>query len=227
MNSIAIVTGYSSGLGRSISESLLSAGWTVIGVARHRFSDPVENVNGLLLQVQGSVVDQQTVDEAFRRAEELGGANLVVNCAGQGCFGDVGSYSASDVMTAIEGNLVGLIVFSDRAIQHMQDRGGDIVNIMSTAAKKYRPGESVYTAAKWGAKAYTRTVREAIKARKLKIRIFEVYPCGMNTPFWKTAIRPVADGSAFPEPGPIAAAILNAVFEASSSYQQELTFERS
>ena len=41
----------------------------------------------------------------------------------------------------------------------MDDGGGDIVNVMSTAAKKLRPAESVYTAVKWGAKAYTRALR--------------------------------------------------------------------
>lgn len=224
----AIVTGYSSGLGRSICEQLLERNWTIVGVARHRLNDDVfVGQRDRIHQIQGSVVDQSTVDRAFEQAEAVGGASLVVNCAGQGCFGEAGSYSVADVMTALEGNLTGLIVFSDRAVRHMRERGGDIVNVMSTAAKKFRPAESVYTASKWGAKAYSRTLREAVKAQKLNIRIFEVYPCGMNTPFWQSAIRPVSDGKAFPEPGPIATAILSAVLERHSSYQQEITFERS
>jgi uncharacterized protein len=226
MTSTAIVTGYSSGLGRAITEQLLSRRWRVVGVSRKPPSARVEG-GDRLIEVHGSVVDAATVERAFEEAARLGGARLVINCAGQGYFGEAGTYSVGDVMAALEGNLAGLIIFSDHAVKHMSATGGDIVNVMSTAAKKLRAAESVYTASKWGAKGYTRVLREAIKAQKLKIRVFEVYPCGMNTPFWKSAIRPVADGKSFPEPGPIAAALLNAVLAEDSSYQQEFTFERS
>ncbi len=228
MSIVAIITGYSSGLGYSISEELLKRGWTIVGVARQRKPENLQKAYpGKVYHIAGSVFDDDTANNAFAEATKHGGARLVVNCAGEGCFGDVGSYSASDVMKAIEGNLAGLIVFSDRAISHMQDGGGNIVNIMSTAAKKHRISESVYTAVKWGAKAYTRTIRDAVKSKKLDIRVFEVYPCGMKTPFWSSATRPVSDGLAFPETEPIARAIVEAVLANESSYQQELTFERS
>ena len=109
----------------------------------------------------------------------------------------------------------------------MKQAGGDIVNVMSTASKKLRVAESVYTAAKWGAKAYTRTVRDAIKADKLPIRVFEVYPCGMRTRFWHEAVRPPTDGGKFPSPKPIAEWVLQGVAMREDSYQQEFTFERS
>lgn len=178
-------------------------------------------------QVLGSVGVQATIDEAFACAETAGQLRLLVNCAGQGVFGEVGTYSLTDIEAALEGNLVGLIGFTDRAVATMQSAGGDIVCVMSTASKKLRTAESVYTAAKWGAKAYTRTVRDALKAAKAPIRVFEVYPCGMNTRFWAEAIRPVTDGSQFPSPGPIADDVVAALRKQADSYQQELTYERS
>ncbi len=224
MANVAIVTGHSSGLGRAITERLLQAGSIVIGVSRRPMN---ENLGSQHISISGSVADQATVDAAFSAAQGAGELRLVVNCAGQGVFGSVGEYSVDDMRSAIEGNLLGLIAFTDRAVAVMGANGGDIVNVMSTASKKLRPAESVYTAAKWGAKAYTRTVREAVKVAKLPIRIFEVYPCGMNTRFWNDAVRPITDGKTFPEPGPIADAVLRAVNLRSDSYQQELTFERS
>jgi short-subunit dehydrogenase len=108
----------------------------------------------------------------------------------------------------------------------MANRGGDIVNVMSTAAKRYNPAETVYTAAKWGAKAYTRSLREAMKGNKPEIRIFEVYPCGMKTSFWEDAIRPGLNPENFPEPRPIAEDIINALTAETTTYQPELTFKR-
>lgn len=224
MQNVAIVTGHSSGLGQAFASRLLSSGFLVVGVSRRPTGG--STAADRLRVVQGSVADQSTVDLAFEAAHSLGQLRMVVNCAGCGVFGEVGSYSVAEVKSVVDSNLVGLIAFSDRAVRSMREEGGDIVNVMSTASKKLRTAESVYTAAKWGAKAYTRTIRDAVKAAKLPIRVFEVYPCGMKTRFWSDAVRPPSDGSAFPLPGPIAESVLTAILAQKDSYQQEFTFER-
>lgn len=156
----------------------------------------------------------------------MGELKLVVNCAGLGCFGETGSYKATDVMQAVEANLAGLILFSDKAAAVMAQTGGDIVNVMSTAAKQYKAAEPVYCAVKWGAKAYSRSLWAALKAEKSPVRVFEIYPCGMKTAFWGAAIRPGTDGQNFPEPAPIARSIVEAVSVTGGAYQLEMTFER-
>lgn len=221
---IGIVTGCSSGLGFCLTEILLNLGWTIIGVSRREVDHG--KTSGSFHHVMGSVAEQATADAAFARALELGGANLLVNCAGAGVFGEIGSYSAKDICSVVEANLVGLMLFADRAVVHMGTRGGDIANIISTTAKKYRPRETVYTAAKWGAKAYTRALREEIERQGLKVRVFEIYPCGMNTAFWKTAIRPVTDGANLPLPDAIARDIVAALQDQSEVYQHEISFHR-
>lgn len=224
----AIVTGYSSGLGRALTEELLGRGWRVVGVSRKSRPEDLHNSHpDNLRNVHGSVDDDRTVTDAFSAASEFGAVKLVINCAGQGVFGDIGSYSAADIATAVSGNLAGLILFSDRAVQEMESSGGIIVNVMSTAAKKLRAAESVYCAVKWGAKGYTRTLREAIKSKKMPIRVIEVYPCGMSTPFWQCAVRPPSDGSSFPHAEGIASEVLTTVLGDGDAYVQELTFERA
>jgi uncharacterized protein len=228
MATTAIVTGYSSGLGAEFARLLLEQGWNVIGVSRRSEPAALHAAYGpRLTAVHGSVAAQTVVDTAFAAALATGDLRLVINCAGEGAFGEIGTYSADDIANVISANLSGLILFSDVAVRHLRAHGGDIVNIMSSAGKKLRVAESVYVAAKWGAKAYTRTLRDAVKAAKLPIRVFEVYPCGMNTPFWSTAKRPVANGSAFPAPGPIAEQILAEIHARRTVYCQEFTFERA
>lgn len=227
MSSVAIVTGYSSGLGYALSEELLERGWSVVGVSRGSRAEALHETYGdRLVQVTGSVASDETVAAAFDAARHLGDIKLVVNCAGLGCFGEIGSYSAADVMQAVEANLAGLILFSDKAAGLMVKTGGDIVNVMSTAAKQLKVAEPVYCAVKWGAKAYTRTLRDALKAKKAPVRVFEIYPCGMKTAFWDVAIRPGTDGQSFPEPGPIAKTVVDAISSDDGSYQLEMTFER-
>ncbi|SRR6266404_924125 len=228
MATSAIVTGYSSGLGAEFTRLLLEGGWNVVGVSRRSERATLHEKYGKKLTVVHGSVDKQSVaDSAFAAAREAGELRLVINCAGVGVFGEIGGYSADEIAATMSGNLLGLVLFSDLAVRHLRERGGDIVNVMSTAGKKLRTGESVYVGAKWGAKGYTRTLRDAVKAAKLPIRVFEVYPCGMNTPFWATATRPVADGLAFPPPAPIAEQVLGEINARRSVYCQEFTFERS
>ena len=227
-NNTAIVTGYSSGLGEAIAAHLLEIGWDIIGVSRYTEPEKLTSAYGKkIVSIHGSVDSDETAQAAFSAAEKRGGPQILVNCAGQGVFGEIGSYSSQDIYGALQGNLVGLILFSDYAVRAMREHGGAIVNIMSTAGKKLRPAESVYCGTKWGAKGYTRTLREAVKAQKLPIRVYEVYPCGMNTAFWGHAVRPVADRSVFPPPEPIAEAIVAEVLNGRAVYAQEITFERS
>jgi NAD(P)-dependent dehydrogenase (short-subunit alcohol dehydrogenase family) len=227
MSNSAIVTGCSSGLGAAFAEELLSRGWKVIGVSRSTDRLPDFTNSDSFVHVVGSVDQDKTADAAFAAAASAGTLRMVINSAGRGVFGEIGSYTADDIHEVLAGNLVGLILFSDRAFNAMRESGGDIVNVMSTASKKLRTAESAYTAAKWGAKAYTRTLRDAAKAQKTKLRVFEVYPCGMRTPFWSEAIRPVADGLAFPSPESISAPVLHSILSSGEAYQQEFTFERS
>lgn len=225
---VAIVTGHASGLGYEITRLLLEQDWSVVGVTRTSTPDDLQKrFAERLVTVHGSVDEEAVVDAAFAAASGFGGPSLVVNSAGTGVFGEVGSYTADDVKEALSANFAGLIVFSDRAVRVMSESGGDIVNVMSTAGKKLRPAESVYCATKFGAKAYTRVLRDALKAQKKPIRVFEVYPCGMSTGFWESAIRPVTDGSSFPSPTHIAERIVDAITHEADSYIQELTFERS
>ncbi len=207
MNKTAIITGCRTGLGKAFTDNLLQRGWNVIGVSRTETTPEWVKANKRMHYISGSVAEDTTVDAAFDTAADLGNLKIVI--------------------VAVEGNLAGLIMFSDTAVRHYRDKEVTIVNVMSTAAKKQRAMETVYTAVKWGAKAYTRTLRDALKSEKSPIRIIEVYPCGMHTKFWDKAVRPLTDGNSFPRPDPIANTVLESVLADTDSYVQEFTFERS
>ena len=224
----AIVTGYSSGLGAEFARLLLEQGWIVIGVSRKSEQTPLhEKYGSKLIAVNGSVDRQETAEAAFAASSEAADLRLVINCAGEGVFGEIGSYTGGEISATMAGNLIGLILFSDMAVRYLREQGGDIVNVMSSAGKNLRTAESVYVASKWGAKGYTRALRQAVKAAKFPIRVFEVYPCGMNTPFWSTATRHVTDGMSFPPPDPIAEQVLAEISSHRPVYCQEFTFERA
>jgi short-subunit dehydrogenase len=187
----AIVTGASSGLGKAIAE-LLAQRMPVVGVSRRGPS-----------HILGDAADPSTAQRTIAAAEQLGPIDLLVNCAGAGVFGPAGSYDEHAIDAVLDANLKSTIVFCNALFPAFQARGGTIVNVLSTAALIGKPNESVYCAAKWGARGYTEALRA--EAKGTKARVISVAPGGMDTPFWPERR---AD---FMDPKEIAAVIVDAI----------------
>jgi short-subunit dehydrogenase len=128
---------------------------------------------------------------------------LLVNCAGAGVFGPAGSYDDAAIARVLDANLLATILFCEALFPRFRTEGGTIVNVLSTAALIGKPNESVYCAAKWGARGYTEALRA--EAKGTKARIMSVAPGGMDTAFW-TERR-----SDFMDPKDIAAIVVDAI----------------
>ncbi|MEA2237491.1 MAG: hypothetical protein QOC81_2215 [Thermoanaerobaculia bacterium] len=189
---VAIVVGASSGLGLEIANQLRSRGTPVVGVARRASAD-----------IAGDASKRETALRAIEAAERLGVIDLLINCAGIGIFGPAGSYDAQTIATIIDSNLIATINFCELLFPRFKEHGGTIVNVLSTAALTGKPNESVYCAAKWGARGYGEALKA--EAKGTKARIIAVAPGGMNTSFWP---EPRAG---FMDPADVAATIISAI----------------
>lgn len=189
---VAIVTGASSGLGLSIAQLLRNRGTLVIGVSRRTTAD-----------VSGDAAKRETALRAVEAAERLGAIDLLVNCAGVGIYGPAGTYGETAIATIIDANLIATITFCEILFPRFKEHGGTIVNVLSTAALIGKVNETVYCAAKWGARGYTEALKA--EAKGTKARIIAAAPGGMNTPFWPEP-RPE-----FMDPDAVAAAIVDAI----------------
>ena len=189
---VAIVTGGTSGLGAAIAEKLRERGMSVVTVSRRDEAD-----------VTGDASHEDTVARAVAHAESLGDITLLVNCAGVGIFGAAGSYDETDVRRVIDANLVSMILFCDELFPRFTRDGGTIVNVLSTAALIAKAGESVYCAAKWGARGYTDVLKA--EAKGTNARVISVAPGGMQTPFWSH------EREGFMDPQAIAKVIVDAL----------------
>lgn len=223
----AIVTGASRGLGEEISVGLASLGIFVIGVSRGGAFGPQWQTlidSARAIHVRGDVADPATGISAVEKSKTIGQVVAVINCAGLGVFKPAGEYSGADVTTLISANLIGLINVCEASIPLLSSiGGGTVVNVMSTAALNIRPSEAVYSAAKWGARAYTDTIRQELRAKG--VRVVGVYPGGMNTGFWISS-GPAYDSSSFMHPRSVAEKILRNIFDEAGGYTSDLTISR-
>ncbi len=197
MSEVAIVTGASSGLGREIALLLADRGKQIVGVSRRPFHEPQ------IVSVAGDASRRETASRAVDAAQRLGTVTLLVNCAGTGLFGPIGSYDDAPIAQILESNLLATIMFCEVLFPRFRSDGGTIVNILSTAALIGKANESVYCAAKWGARGYSEALRA--EAKGTRVRVISVAPGGMDTAFWSER------RSDFMDPKEIAAIVVDAI----------------
>ncbi|UCE86793.1 MAG: SDR family oxidoreductase [Deltaproteobacteria bacterium] len=179
---VALVTGGAGGLGSAIARTLASAGRRVVvaDLERAAAERVAAEISGLAVALD--VTRPESVSEAVARARDaLGPIEICVNCAGWDEFRPF--LETDDALTAklIEINLVGPIRVSRAVLGDMSERRfGRIVNIASDAGRVGSSLEAVYSGAKGGLIAFTKTI--AREFARFAITANAVCPGPADTP---------------------------------------------
>ena len=182
---IAIVTGSALGLGYELTRQLIDRGWFVAGIdfnAERQTELAGEFPRGSYRGFVGDVSDEDFVKASVADIAKIGHIDLLINNAGQPSFNVPTAYEAADVDKCLKG-LKGMVLWSVETLKADGERDLKIANVMSTAATRGNPNESVYCATKWGEKGYTKSLQAAYKGTSVKI--VGVYPGGIDTPFYR------------------------------------------
>ena len=141
-----------------------------------------------------------------------------------GLFTKAASSTSAMIDRVFEANLKGMILLTSEILRlTSEEEELTIVNIMSTSALIGRAEETIYCAAKWGARGYTEALRSEMKGTKRNI--IAVYPGGMRTDFWKIPGQN-RDISSFMNPAEVAAKIVNAVLVSEKMLVTDITINR-
>jgi 3-oxoacyl-[acyl-carrier protein] reductase len=163
----AIVTGASSGIGRSIAERFAADGANVVICSREQANvDPVaDEINesdrdGRAIAVECDVTDRDAVDALVETTvEEFGSLDVLVNNAGASFMAPFEDISENGWKTIVDINLHGTYHASQAAGEVMrEDGGGTIINVASVAGQQGSPQMSHYAAAKAGVINLTTTL---------------------------------------------------------------------
>ncbi|HEU4752631.1 MAG TPA: SDR family NAD(P)-dependent oxidoreductase, partial [Armatimonadota bacterium] len=184
-----MVTGAGRGLGRAVSLELARHGWDLALLARTRsqLEAVAEEVRALgsRAEVFPATVDhEQSVHTAFQHFQErFQRLDALVHCAGAGSFAPIAELGAAEWERVLGANLTGTYLCCRHALRIMEPQGsGQIVNVLSIAAKVAFPGAAAYCASKWGALGFTKVLAE--EARGHGIRVTALCPGSIDTPFW-------------------------------------------
>ena len=176
---IAVVTGASAGIGAATAEALARSGFEVVLGARR-----VDRIEALARRLDGRAYALDVTDGASitRFAERVPDIDVLVNNAGVGLGLDpVADLQPDDVRRMWETNVLGLIEVTRTFLPTLENGGGHIVNVTSTAAIETYPGGGGYTSTKHAARALTRTLRLELLGKP--IRVTEIAPGMVETEF--------------------------------------------
>lgn len=150
MKKIAIVTGYSSGIGKAICDILESNSYEVI-----KLKTRLEDIKNLELEVK----------ELLKSFD----INLLVNCAGLGVFKPHEEISILKIKELIDVNLTAPIILSNLCLRSLKRTKGHIINIASVEATKHSKFSALYTATKSGLRDFGLTLFEELRRSDVKV----------------------------------------------------------
>ena len=191
-NSVALVTGGASGLGRATTERLLAAGAQVVMVDLNAEvgQQVAAELGDAAHFVTADVTNEEQVQAAVDTATGLGALRVVVNCAGVATPGKLVSRKGPLPLEAFQKvlniNIVGTVNVCRLAAAAMQQQEPDgeergvIVNTASVAAFDGQIGQIAYSASKGAVAAVTLPMARELAASL--IRVVTIAPGIFETP---------------------------------------------
>ena len=190
-NKVAVVTGASRGVGEATALAFARAGAKVVLAARTKqdldaVANRIHTEGGAASVLPTDVMQSDDVAHLIQRTLETHHQiDILVNNAGIGSFGFVADFEEAEWCTVIDSNLKSIFLCSKYVLPSMLERqSGQIINVLSIAAKVPFKASSAYCAAKAGALAFTKVLSEEVRAQN--IRVTAVAPGAIHTAFWDT-----------------------------------------
>ena len=160
----AIVTGYSSGIGKAISIKLEDYGYNII-----KLNSRLEDISSLEKEIK-LILKSSDID-------------LLVNCAGVGIFQPHEEISISKIKELIDINLTAPIILSNLLLRSLKKTTGSIINITSIEATQHSKFSALYTATKSGLRDFGLSLFEEV--RKSGVRVTSINPDITQTNFFE------------------------------------------
>src|SRR4051794_480082 len=183
---VALVTGASSGIGYATARALAADGAAVALAARR--ADRLEELATAIRKDGGTavVIETDVTDEAQARAAveqtvaELGRLDTLINNAGVMLLGPIVDAPIEEWERMVHLNLLGLLYCAHAALPHLlaaaddePRRVSDLVNISSVAGRVARNGNGVYTLTKHGVGAFSESLRQEVTGRHVRVSLIE------------------------------------------------------
>lgn len=170
---VALVTGVSSGIGRSTVIRLLEAGFRTFGTTRR--PKGAGELPASLEWVQLDVRDEESVRACIRLVTELAGRiDALVNNAGAALIGSMEETTIDEARLIFETNFFGVMRMNKAVLPIMRSQGrGRIINLSSVLGFLPAPYMAAYAASKHAIEGYSETLDHEVRQFGIRVSIVE------------------------------------------------------
>ena len=216
-----LVTGSSDGIGRSITLSLLNSGAKVIGLARDhsKFNPETKNYIKYKTDFSNEEILLNTIAKIINEHKDL---DCLVSNAGFGKFGTLETFSTKEINDFIFTNLTSHMILTNKILPHLKKiRKGNIIFIGSESALKGNKNGSLYSAAKFGLRGFSQSIREESCSKNIHVSL--INPGMVRTSFFNNLdFMPGEDKSNAIEPDDIGKIIIDILSTRNGSVIEEI-----
>lgn len=188
---IWFITGISSGLGKSLAQTVMENGDFVIGTFRspaqaEKFNEQYrDRAFAVTLDLTQAAEIARVVDLISTR---FGRVDVLVNNAGFGFAGAIEETSLAETRAVFEANFFGTLLLTQTLLPlFRKQREGHIIQISSHGGFKAFPGFGIYNASKFALEGFSEAL--ALEVAPLGIRLTLVEPGPFRTNFAGSSFR--------------------------------------
>jgi len=153
---VILITGASSGLGKSIAVHLATHGYIVFGTSRK----PMATMDGVQMLVL-DVTDQSSIERAVAEViRQAGHIDVLINNAGSGLCGAIEDTDIDEARWQMDTNFFGPYSMIKAVLPHMRSRqSGRIITVSSLAGLAALPYQAFYSASKFAIEGMNEALR--------------------------------------------------------------------
>ena len=179
-----IVTGSSSGIGNSITKELIKKKIKVIGISRNNNKSLIKSK-----YFQSEEIDLSELKNIPMRIEKILDENEdiegLISCAGVGYFGNLENFSVDQILSSINTNLLSHVILTKYLVPFLKKKNkGKLVYIGSESALDGGKKGSLYSAAKFGLRGFTQSIRAELASRNITVTL--INPGMVRTNFFNS-----------------------------------------
>lgn len=193
-DSVVVITGASSGIGRAAAQAFADGEATVVLAARreHALNDVArecETRGARALVVPTDVTDEEAVRALARRAvETYGRIDTWVNNAAVTLFSRFEEAPPEVFRRVFETNFFGTVHGARSVLPYFREQGkGVLINVSSVVSSAPQPYTSAYVSSKYAIRGFSECLRMELALDDVDIEVVHLMPASIDTPLFQQA----------------------------------------